>query len=217
MQINLKLMPVVFVLFLHASLCNAQSAIHGSVSDGTGRPLPGTSVLLYKSADSSLIKGSVTTKEGTFHFGNLSSGRYYILSSFSGFKDSYSGDFNVNEHDNITLPTLKIYQKITVLEEVSVTAKKPMFEQKIDRMVINVANSITNTGSTALEVFMRSPGVVVISSIFSILDELIPASICSISSAGTRFTFPFNITTTPSFPFIDNVLFCWLTVTACKL
>ena len=161
MQIKLKLLPVVFVLFLNSSLCNAQSSIQGSVSDGTGQPLAGTSVLLYKSADSSLVKGSVTTQEGTFHFKNLSSDRYYILSSFSDFKDAYSGDFNVNGHDNITLPVLKISQKITGLEEVRVTVKKPMFEQKIDRMVINVANSITNTGSTALEVLMRSPGVTV--------------------------------------------------------
>ena len=150
-----------FFLFLHVSLCSAQSSIQGSVFDGTAQPLAGTSVLLYKSSDSSLVKGSVTTKEGTFHFGNLSSDRYYILSSFSGFKDAYSGDFNVNGHDNIRLPVLKISQKITGLEEVHVTAKKPMFEQKIDRMVINVANSITNTGSTALEVLMRSPGVTV--------------------------------------------------------
>ena len=129
MPINLKLLPVVFVLFLHASLCNAQSSIRGSVSDGTGQPLAGTSMLLYKSADSSLVKGSVTTKEGTFHFDNLSSDRYYILASFSGFKDAYSGDFNVNGYDNITLPKLKISQKITGLEAVRVTVKKPMFEQ----------------------------------------------------------------------------------------
>ena len=161
MPINLKLLPVVFALFLLASLCNAQSSIRGSVSDGTGQPLAGTSMLLYKSTDSTLVKGSVTTKEGTFHFDNLSSDRYYILASFSGFKDAYSGDFNVNGYDNITLPKLKISQKITGLEAVRVTVKKPMFEQKIDRMVINVANSITNTGSTALEVLMRSPGVTV--------------------------------------------------------
>ena len=91
MQINLKLMPVVFVLFLHASLCNAQSSIRGSVSDGTGQPLAGTSMLLYKSTDSTLVKGSVTTKEGTFHFDNLSSDRYYILASFTGFKDAITG------------------------------------------------------------------------------------------------------------------------------
>ena len=36
-----------------------------------------------------------------------------------------------------------------------------MFEQKIDRMVINVKNSITSAGSTVLEVLEKSPGVVV--------------------------------------------------------
>ena len=92
MQISLKFMPVVFVLFLHASLCNAQSSIQGSVSEGTGQPFVGTSILLYKSADLSIVKGSVTAKEGTFYFDNLSSDRYYIVSSFSGFKDDYSGD-----------------------------------------------------------------------------------------------------------------------------
>ena len=34
-----------------------------------------------------------------------------------------------------------------------------MFEQKIDRMVINVKNSITNTGGTALDVLEKSPGI----------------------------------------------------------
>ncbi|HEY8690455.1 MAG TPA: hypothetical protein VIM07_14565 [Chitinophagaceae bacterium] len=34
-----------------------------------------------------------------------------------------------------------------------------MFEQKIDRMVINVKNSITDAGGTALDVLEKSPGV----------------------------------------------------------
>jgi len=33
-----------------------------------------------------------------------------------------------------------------------------MFEQKIDRMVINVKNSITDAGGTALDVLEKSPG-----------------------------------------------------------
>ncbi|HXL54926.1 MAG TPA: TonB-dependent receptor plug domain-containing protein, partial [Chitinophagaceae bacterium] len=36
-----------------------------------------------------------------------------------------------------------------------------MFEQKIDRMIINVKNSITNAGGTALDVLEKSPGVTV--------------------------------------------------------
>ena len=37
--------------------------------------------------------------------------------------------------------------------------KKPLYEQKVDRMVINVENSIVSAGGTALEVLERSPGV----------------------------------------------------------
>ena len=47
------------------------------------------------------------------------------------------------------------------LEEVEVVAKKPLFEQRIDRLVVNVAQSVTAAGSTALEVLERSPGVIV--------------------------------------------------------
>ncbi|MEO5999928.1 MAG: TonB-dependent receptor, partial [Chitinophagaceae bacterium] len=84
-----------------------------------------------------------------------------IVSSFAGFKDVYSNAFNLKDRDNISIPAIKILEKVVNLADVAVTVKKPMFEQKIDRMVINVANSITNTGSTALEVLMRSPGITV--------------------------------------------------------
>src|SRR5678815_2051937 len=47
------------------------------------------------------------------------------------------------------------------LKGVTVTGKKPMIEQKIDRMVINVKNSIVNAGGSALDVLEKSPGVTV--------------------------------------------------------
>src|SRR5205085_3545252 len=47
------------------------------------------------------------------------------------------------------------------LSGVTLLSKKPMFEQKIDRMVINVKGSITSAGGSALEVLEKSPGVVV--------------------------------------------------------
>ncbi len=40
-------------------------------------------------------------------------------------------------------------------------AKKPLIEQKIDRTIVNVEASVTNVGSSALEVLEKSPGVTV--------------------------------------------------------
>ena len=60
------------------------------------------------------------------------------------------------------MPVLYTLKNLEVkLQDVKVEAKKPMFEQKIDRMVINVKNSITDAGGTALDVLYKSPGVTV--------------------------------------------------------
>lgn len=155
------IIAIIFPLLLAGTLCNAQSSLRGIVVDRIGQPLDGANVLLHRSKDSSLIKGSVTAKNGTYVFQGISQGSYYIISSYAGFKDVYSTVFQIRDNDNITVPVLKILEKVINLASVTIIVKKPMFEQKIDRMVINVANSITNTGSTALEVLMRSPGVTV--------------------------------------------------------
>ncbi len=52
-------------------------------------------------------------------------------------------------------------RKVSQLAEVTVTAKKQLYEQKIDRLVINVAGNITASGSTVLDILERSPGVIV--------------------------------------------------------
>ena len=44
---------------------------------------------------------------------------------------------------------------------VTVNASRPMIEQKIDKMVLNVEAAVTNAGATALEVLEKSPGVTV--------------------------------------------------------
>jgi hypothetical protein len=47
------------------------------------------------------------------------------------------------------------------LQDVNVVAKKPLYELQIDRMVVNVENSISSAGNSALEILEKSPGVIV--------------------------------------------------------
>src|ERR1700761_7271537 len=47
------------------------------------------------------------------------------------------------------------------LNQVTVVGKKPLIENKIDKTVVNVDASATNSGLTALEVLEKSPGVMV--------------------------------------------------------
>ncbi|MES2796104.1 MAG: outer membrane beta-barrel protein, partial [Bacteroidota bacterium] len=59
------------------------------------------------------------------------------------------------------LGIIALTNSISDLNQVTVTAKKPFIEQKIDRVVINIKNSITSAGGTVLDVLQKSPGVVV--------------------------------------------------------
>ena len=65
------------------------------------------------------------------------------------------------EAKTISVAALRLSETSVQLGNVNVLGKKPLFEQKIDRMVVNVASSITAPGNTVLEVLERSPGIVV--------------------------------------------------------
>ncbi len=140
----------------------AQSKVYGSIIDINGKPIISANVLLLNSKDSSLVKGTVTDNAGTYYFDKITIGKYFIASTFTGFEKSYTSLLHIiSNHDDIDAGTLKLMQNNAELNNVTVYAKRPLYEQKIDRLVINVENSITSAGNTALEVLERSPGVVV--------------------------------------------------------
>lgn len=141
---------------------NAQPKINGSVVDANSKPLGDATVLLLDTKDSSLVKGTTTARNGQYSFANITAGSYFVSSTFVNYKQVYTKPFLITSgQEDINLAALQLSEMETQLAVVSVSAKKPLFEQKIDRMVINVAASITSAGSTALEVLERSPGIIV--------------------------------------------------------
>src|SRR5258706_5310240 len=150
------------VIFLSCIYSHAQSNINGSVADSYKQPLGDATVLLLNTRDSSLVKGTTTARNGQYSFTNISPGSYLLVSTFINYKQVYTKPFSVSGgREEINLTEIQLAEKETQLTVVKVTARKPLFEQKIDRMVVNVAGSITAAGSTALEVLEKSPGIIV--------------------------------------------------------
>ena len=57
--------------------------------------------------------------------------------------------------------TAKAGQRVRTLQQVEVTGRTPPIKRRHDKTIVNVEASVTNTGSTVLEVLERSPGVIV--------------------------------------------------------
>lgn len=157
-----KLLGGIVFLFVLLQTGLAQSQIKGVVFNEKETPVSFANILLLSAADTSLVKGAITENDGIFVVENVAPGAYLLEISMIGYQPYRSVIFEIKNTGLIKdLGKIKVKEDIAQLETVEVVAKKPLFEQKIDRMVVNVENSITAAGATALEVLERSPGVVV--------------------------------------------------------
>jgi outer membrane receptor protein involved in Fe transport len=149
-----------FIILFPTLSLHAQS-VSGKVQEPDGSPLPYANVLLLKSKDSTLVKGAVSSEAGLFKIENIPDGTYRIAVSMVGYQKMYTNPLHISEaNKNPRLPTLTVQPQDRQLSQVTVTAQKPLYEQQIDKLVVNVQQTLTATGSTALDVLERSPGIV---------------------------------------------------------
>ena len=110
--------------------------------------------------DSSVVKSTAANNSGTVVFDHLPAGNYIIRVRLLGFKNHNSGLLDlVSKKEHFDTVIMMPEQK--VLQEVTVTSKKPLIQFLPDKTVINVEASITNAGTTVMEVLEKSPGITV--------------------------------------------------------
>lgn len=139
------------------SVC-AQNSIHGKVKSA-GDPVPFATVLLL-GEDSSFVKGSISNENSEFAFEDISKGSYLLSITAVGFNKYVSRPIVLSD-PNTTLPDIELSESLHQLNEIVVSAEKPLFEQQSDRIIINTESSATSAGNSVLEVLQKSPGVLV--------------------------------------------------------
>lgn len=159
MQRYLILSVLICSNFLASAFKLNDNLIHGIVKDDKGSALIHATVILLKQHDSSLVKGDITNEQGEFSFEQIESGSYLISTSNIGFQKYYSNVFTLNEATKTYEQTIQLLPADKSVKEVKVIGKKPLIEIKADKTVFNVEQSINATGSNALELLGKSPGV----------------------------------------------------------
>ncbi len=161
----MRTLPILILLLLPVCASLAQekkAAINGAVKDNNGNPLDAVTVSLLRRSDSALVKAALSNKSGAFRFENIAFGNYILALSHVGYDNAYSRPFELNaSHPALALGDIALRQAGASLSQVTVTGKRPLIENKIDKTVVNVEASATNGGLNALEVLEKSPGVTV--------------------------------------------------------
>jgi iron complex outermembrane receptor protein len=123
-------------------------------------PADATSVYLLDANSNGLIKTEMADATGAFKFIDVAKGNYNIEVAVNGTVKLLGQKFEALK--NLDLGVLSTQPETNELKEVVVKAgAKPFIERKLDKIVVNVENSIVAAGSTVLEVLERSPGVMV--------------------------------------------------------
>lgn len=159
---NTKKVALMIFAYGGITMSYAQYHVKGVIRDELDVAVPYASVLLLQCSDSSLIQGQVSNTEGRFVIESKEGGKVFVMVSAIGYNDSFVAPFELNGNNTVVDVGLIVASvKTEELNEVVIRAEKPLFEQKIDRTIINVQSSISRAGGSALDVLQRSPGVTV--------------------------------------------------------
>ena len=157
MKTFLPLILLAFIVFIPNRMFS-QNQVGGQIVDKENQPVSFANVVLLNAKDSvSVIKGMISEDDGSFLFEEIENRPYVLKISFLGFAD-YIKRFEVEGNTN--LGKIELQETSNSLDEVTVKARKPKIERKIDRISFNVENSVISSLNT-YEILKRTPGVIV--------------------------------------------------------
>tara|TARA_R110000744_G_scaffold9421_5_gene30171 strand:- start:5826 stop:8270 length:2445 start_codon:yes stop_codon:yes gene_type:complete len=172
---NFTILMLIFCITLLGTNANAQSdataQISGNIETAKNEPLPYANLVVFKASDSSMVKGAMSDDLGSFLVEKVPSGKYYVSASILGFKTYNSEVFEIAPNEKKDFGSIQLEEESFELEGVTVTSKKPLIQNKLDRVVLNIENSVLATGNTAMDILQKAPGVTVDNGVLSLIGK----------------------------------------------
>ncbi|NAS29875.1 TonB-dependent receptor [Flavobacteriaceae bacterium R38] len=144
---------IAFIFLIIPTLLLSQFEIKGNVTDETSS-IAWANIALTTS-DGTIVTGGITDDDGNFKL-TTKAGTYKLIISFIGYKN-FEKELNLIE--DLNLGTIVLEPEANALEEVTITFRKKLIEQKPDRIIFNVENSVTALGGNALDALNIAPGL----------------------------------------------------------
>lgn len=119
-------------------------------------------IALFNASDTTLAKIALCDSLGNFEFGPLKLSTYFLRIE-NDLGDSFQKDsLEISSMETIIdLQTVKLTSGSLNLAEVEVTAKKMFITRKADKIIVNPEAMIGSSGTSALELLEKIPGITV--------------------------------------------------------
>ncbi len=139
----------------------AKGTITGKIHDQlTDQPVEFATISIMEISDSSLVSGTVTDKNGHFQINNIPLGNYYLRISYIGYEDLLSKTFELTKNEPVKdFEKIGLKPKAENLEAVEITGEKQLYQNTIDKKVVNVDQNLVTQGGSATDVLRTLPSV----------------------------------------------------------
>ncbi|MDP9077650.1 MAG: TonB-dependent receptor [Bacteroidota bacterium] len=146
---------------VEAQNVRAKGKITGKVTDAiTKTPVDFATISVFKPGVASPFNGISADQKGNFTIDNLPPGDYRVTVDFLGYEPKVFDHVLINAAaPAVSLGNILLAASQHQLNTVSITAKAPVVENKIDKLVYNAANDLTAQGGVALDVLKKVPMV----------------------------------------------------------
>ncbi|MET0391810.1 MAG: TonB-dependent receptor [Chitinophagaceae bacterium] len=154
-----SILSLTLFLFFFGAMAQNTGKIAGAILRNE-KPAEGATVSLLRAKDSATVKLSAAGKDGRYVFENIADGRYLLSVTAIGYQKAWSSMIELSPQTPVVqVAPISLIAVSKDLAGVTITSKRPLVEQRIDRTIVNVEASITNIGTSALEVLEKAPGV----------------------------------------------------------
>lgn len=171
MKIYMKHLGLLFIAITTTVTTKAQFSLGGGTSKPTvtgrvtaiildsltKRPIDYASVSLLKAKDNKSVNGGVTDTKGKVVLQNVQPDEYKLSVGFMGYKTKNLSLKTSPERPDHNAGTIYLSPVAGNLKEVEITGQKALIENKVDKLVYNAEQDITNAGGDATDVMRKVP------------------------------------------------------------
>lgn len=153
-----------FSIFFSAFFLNFLMAQNGTLTgvvldSQNNQSIEYVSVSVLNAADSTLMTGGLTKKNGSFSISNIKAGNYFITFYFLGYQTLLLEKNIDSTNQKIQLGTIKLNRINKSLEEVVVFNKRQDAYNKIDKQQYKAELFQTTKGGSAIDVIKNLPSI----------------------------------------------------------
>ncbi len=147
------------LMLLGLTTClHAQSRLNGQVTDTSGTPLAGATVLLLQKADSILAAHTVSGKDGQFEVHDLPANEYWLRITFVGY-EYFTKSISLQRPEQLSLGRIVLREKVAELRGVEVKAERMPISVRGDTIQYHADAFGTQPNATVEELLKQLPGI----------------------------------------------------------